>query len=119
MFFNFKKMIKGFGYAFEGIKSAFAEETFKVFCLAAVVVFLMMFLLHVTLLEKVALIMTIMFVMTLELINSRIERILDFLQSDHDPKIKVIKDISAGAVLIASLGALIVGVLIFWPYLVR
>jgi len=113
---KFKKFIKRFGYAFDGLKSAVAEQVFGIFCAVALVVFALMFLFQVPLYEKIVLILTITFVMTLELINSRIERILDIFQPDQDPKVKIIKDISAAAVLLACMGAGIIGILIFWPY---
>lgn len=116
MIFNFKKIIKSFGYAFEGLKSAASEQTFRIFCLVALIVIFLMFLFRLPLGEKIVLILTMTLVVTLELINSRIERILDIFQSDHDPRVKIIKDISAGAVFIACLGAAIIGILIFWPY---
>ncbi|RLC35190.1 MAG: diacylglycerol kinase [Candidatus Nealsonbacteria bacterium] len=119
MIINFKKLLKSFGYAFAGLRFAFSEQTFRIFCLAAAAVIFFMFWFKISLFEKVILILTITLVMTLELINSRIERVLDFLQPDHDPRIKVIKDISAGAVFLACLGALAIGILIFWPYLVK
>ena len=111
-----KKFIKRFGYALDGLKSAVSEQVFAIFCIIGLIVFITMFLFRVPLYEKIILILTVTFIMTLELINSRIERILDIFQPNHDPKVKVIKDISAAAVLLACLGAAIIGILIFWPY---
>ncbi len=113
---KFQKFIKRFDYAFDGLKSAISEQVFGVFCVIALIVIALMFIFKVPLYEKIILILTITFVMTLELINSRIERILDIFQPDQDPKVKIIKDISAAAVLLACLGAGIIGILIFWPY---
>ncbi len=115
MNFNIK-LLKKFKFAFSGIKSATSEQTFQIFCVIAVIVIFLMFLLRVSLFEKLILIMTITFLISLELINSQVERVLDLLHSNYDVRVKIIKDISAGAVLIASLGALIIGILIFWPY---
>lgn len=112
-----KKFVKRFGHAFDGLKSAISEQVFGVFCMIALAVIAFMFIFKVALYEKIVLILTITFVMTLELINSRIERILDIFQPNQDPNVKVIKDISAAAVLLACLGAAIIGILIFWPYL--
>jgi diacylglycerol kinase len=112
-----KKFIKRFGYAFEGIRSAMKEQVFGIFCIVAVLVIASMILFRVSLFEKIVLVLTVTMVMTLELINSRIERIVDIFQPEKDPDVKIIKDISAAAVLIACCGAVIVGILIFWPYL--
>jgi len=119
MIFNFRKFIKSGGYALEGLKSALSEQTFRIFSLVALMVIVLMFLFKVSLYEKLILILITTFVMTLELINSRIERILDIFQPNHDPRVKIIKDISAGAVLLACLGASIIGILIFWPYFMK
>lgn len=112
-----KKFVKRFGFALDGLKSAISEQVFAVFCIIGLAVFAAMFVFRVPLYEKIILILTVMFVMTLELINSRIERVLDILQPNQDPKVKVIKDISAAAVLLACFGAAIIGTLVFWPYI--
>jgi diacylglycerol kinase len=70
-------------------------------------------------LERAVLILTILLVLTLELINSQIERILDFLEPNHDPRIKRIKDLSAAAVLLACLGSIVIGLLILLPYFLK
>lgn len=67
--------------------------------------------------EKSILLLTMMVVLSLELINSQVEKFLDILHPDHHPRVKIIKDFSAGAVLLSSLGSIIIGLLIFWPYL--
>ena len=116
MFFNLKKLIKNFGFAFVGLKEAASEQTFRIFIMAAVLVVVLMFVFDVSHYEKLILVLIITIVVTLELINSRIERILDIFQPDYDKRVRIIKDISAGAVLLACLGAAIIGFLIFWPY---
>lgn len=110
------KLAKRFKFAFDGLRSAIHEQVFAIFCLVAILVVVLMFAFKISLYEKIILVLTITFVMTLELINSRIERVLDIMQPNHDPKVRVIKDISAAAVLLACAGAAIIGLLIFWPY---
>ena len=56
-------------------------------------------------------------VLSLELINSQIERILDILRPDYSEEVRKMKDISAGAVLTASIGAVILAVIIILPYI--
>ena len=118
MILDFKKLIKSFGYAIDGLKIVLQEQTFKIFCFIALLVIILMFLFQVSLFEKLILILTITFLVTFELINSRIEEIVDVFQPNQDEKAKVIKDISAAAVLLASLGATIIGILIFLPRLI-
>ena len=58
-------------------------------------------------------------VISLEMINSAIEKYCDLVTTDFHPGIKVIKDVAAGAVLIASLMSLVIGLIIFIPALVK
>ena len=118
MIFNLKKFIKNIKAALRGLKSATQEQTFRIFCLVATLVIILMFWFRVSFYEKLILILVITVVMTLELINSQIERVLDIFQPNHDSRVKIIKDISAGAVLLACLGAAIIGLLIFLPYII-
>jgi len=68
------------------------------------------------LIEKLIIIFLIAVVLALELINTQIEKVLNILNPNYDQRVKLIKDISAGAVLLFCLGALIIGILIFFPY---
>jgi len=111
-----KKFLQGFQFAASGLNAAFKERNFKIFCVAAVSVIVLMFIFKASLFEKIILILTISFTMALELINTQIEKTLDFLHPSYHQKIKTIKDVCAGAVLIMCLGAAIVGILIFLPY---
>lgn len=116
---NVRKQANSFKNSFNGLKVAFFEEqSFKIQAITALVVFILMFSLPLHHIEKAILVLAVMFVLGLELLNSQIERALDTAQFDHNPKIKDIKDLSAGAVLVASVGALIIGLFIFIPYLV-
>lgn len=56
-------------------------------------------------------------VLTLELINTAVEKTLDIVKPRFDDHVGLVKDIMAGAVLLVSAVALIVGILIFWPHL--
>lgn len=57
-------------------------------------------------------------VISLELVNAALERLLDHLHPDQHPVIGLAKDILAGAVLVAAFAALIVGMLLFIPKLI-
>jgi diacylglycerol kinase len=65
--------------------------------------------------EMIALVMVIGFVWFAEAINTVIERIMDFISTGHHHEIAFIKDLSAGAVLIAAATALLTGALVFIP----
>jgi undecaprenol kinase len=63
--------------------------------------------------------LTISFVLAIELMNSAFEALVDHLHPDRHPEIRAIKDIAAGGVLLASAGALVIGILVLvvtlWP----
>lgn len=110
-------MIRSFGYALKGLGLIFKEEqSFRAQAAAAVVVVAVMFVLPVKNWEKVALILVISWVLVLELINSILERIVDILKPRVHLGVESVKDIMASAVLIASFTALIIGLIIFIPY---
>ncbi len=113
-----KKCGSSFKNAFQGLKIAFAEEqSFQIQLVIAFVVIALMILLPLTRLERAILVLTIIFVLGLEILNSQIERIMDFLEPNHDPRVKRIKDLSSAAVLLATLGSVAIGLLILLPYL--
>ena len=62
-----------------------------------------------------ALIIVIGFVWVAEFFNTAIERIMDFISPGQHPEVRFIKDMSAGAVLLAALTAAITGGIIFIP----
>jgi len=114
------RLLKSFHYASRGIGIAWkSEQSFRVQVFAALVVLLLIWWLALPLGQAIALLLLIILVLTLELINSILERFVDVFKPRIHPMVEEIKDLMAGAVLIASLGALIVGLLIFVPYFVR
>jgi diacylglycerol kinase len=103
-----------------GLKSAFKEErNFRIQFLIAVIVSLLMVVFKLNSIEISILILTMLVVLSLELINSQIEKFLDLIQPEHHPRVKIIKDFSAGAVLLSVIGSVVIGLLIFWPYLIK
>ncbi len=67
--------------------------------------------------ERVMILVVIMAVLVLELLNSSIERVVDLVKPRLHAYAGDIKDLMAGAVLIASLFALVIGVVVFWSHL--
>lgn len=115
-FKNFK--ILSFKYAYEGIIAALKEEpNLKFHFLAAFLVILLSFYLNISRSDWVAITLLIGFVISVELTNTAIETVVDEFTEQEHPGAKLAKDISAGAVLIAAITAVLVGILIFIPYL--
>ncbi len=118
--FNFKRFFKSFHYAIEGIDHALRnDQNLVVHFIVAFFVILVSVLLDVSPYEMGILGVTILIVISAEMINSAIERMVDLITKEHRQEAKIAKDVSAGMVLLTSIGALIIGVLIFVPYLLR
>ncbi len=114
---SIKRLFKSFHYASRGIALAWrAEQSFRIQALAAFIVIILIFWFAVPLWQAVALLLLIILVLTLEIINSILERFVDVFKPRIHPMVEEIKDLMAGAVLIASVGALTVGILILGPY---
>jgi diacylglycerol kinase len=64
--------------------------------------------------EWCVLILTCALVMSLEAINTAIERLTDEVSPEYSRFAKIAKDVAAGAVLIASIAAVIIGIILFW-----
>lgn len=86
---------------------------------AALVVITAGFFFRISRGEWMALLICTCLVISLEMLNSAIERICNMYTTDYHPAIKIIKDIAAAAVLWSALLSLAVGLLIFTPYLIR
>lgn len=114
--FNFKKFTRSVSYAIRGLRSVSREQNFRIQAISALSVIVLIILLGLKVWETVALLMMITLVLVLEIINSIFERIVDILEPRVHPHAKTIKDMMASAVLIASSGAFLVGILILWPY---
>lgn len=108
--------LKGFLYAFNGLTVFFANErNGRIQLLIAIVVVLLGLLLPVTTMEWIVLLTCIGFVLSLEMINSAIEKLCNLVHPEYNAAVKIIKDISAGAVLWVSAVSLIIGIIIFLP----
>ncbi len=116
--FSFKERIKSFEYAIKGIKATiWAEHNFRIHLFAGAAVIGLGFYLHISPHEWLWLVVAIALVLICEMINTAIEKLIDLTEPDHDPVAGKVKDMAAGAVLIAAIAATIIGVIIFWPYL--
>lgn len=117
---NSKKFFKSFGYAFEGILYVFEhDQNIRVHCVAAVLVILASVYFDVNPFEMGILGVMILLVITTEMINSAIEKMTDLITKEHRQEAKIAKDVASGMVLVASFGSVVVGILIFLPYIVR
>jgi diacylglycerol kinase len=107
----------GFNHAFRGIISLIrTERNFKIHLVILCLVVLLGFYFQITTTEWIFIVFSSMIVLSLEALNSSVEKLADAITTEQNPKIKWIKDVCAGAVLIGAIGAAIVGCIIFIPY---
>jgi len=114
-----RRLIKSFGYALSGI--AYTTKTqlnFKIHLLAIAVVSLSGWFLKLTTSEWLWIVLAIGLVLVTELVNTAIELLVDLVSPAFNPQAGKVKDIAAGAVLIAAAIAVVTGAIIFIPKLI-
>jgi diacylglycerol kinase len=108
---------ESFRYALRGIAYAWkTEQNFRSEVIIAMIVIFMLLIFPLRLIEQLLVGLLIVWVLALELINTVLERTMDVVKPQRSSNIKVIKDIMAGAVLVSTAGALVIGAIIFYPY---
>ena len=117
---NFKKFVKSFKYAIEGINySLNHDQNLVIHFIVALFVILASIFFKVNAFEMGILGIMILLVITTEMINSTMEKIVDLITKEHRVEAKIAKDVSAGMVLITAIGSVIVGFLIFMPHILK
>lgn len=118
--FSFRKFIRSFHHAFRGVISLLEnEQNARVHAIVSILVGILAYVFEVSRLEAAILFMAIIMVFAMEIMNTAIEKVCDFVCPEANGKVKYIKDGMAGAVLIASFIAIVVAFLIFLPHIKR
>jgi diacylglycerol kinase len=111
---------KAFYNAWKGIQHFFLHDrNGRIHLGATIATVLAGFILKVAAMEWVVLLICIAAVIALEMINAAIEKLCDMVHKDYHPAIKIIKDISAGAVLFAAVVSIVIGAIIFLPKIIE
>lgn len=112
-----RPLLKAFAYASRGLGLAWRRElNFRIEVILGGVAILLAWWLDSGLILVVVL---IGLVLGLELVNTALETTLDLLHPDHHEGVRAAKDLAGAAVLLASLVALVVGILLFGPPLLH
>ena len=111
------KMLRSFRHAIRGLKFLLEENNAKFHLVASVIVLLVGFYVKLSSTEWIIIFIQIGLVFAAEAFNTTIEKLCDFVSPEHHPLIGKVKDLSAAAVLILSVVAVIVGIIIFLPKL--
>jgi diacylglycerol kinase len=110
-------LLKSFRYAGNGILLALKERNFRIHILIFAMVIVLGFYFKITSSEWLVILLISALVLTLEMVNSSIERTCDLYSKENNDVIRKIKDIAAGAVLVSAVFAVVIGIIIFRKYI--
>lgn len=109
---------RSFQYAFRGLKYVLKNErNFRIELVFAFLILVFSVILKIEKWELVVIMFLITLVLIMELTNTIVERVVDILEPRMHPFAKLIKDIMAAIVLISAATSVVIGLIIFLPYL--
>jgi diacylglycerol kinase len=109
--------LKSFSFAFQGLRFAWHGRNFRIQCASAIVVVVAGVMLDISRGEWAVLSIITGLVLAFEVMNTAIENIVNFISPEFHPLAGKIKDLAAASVLILSMASLVIGALIFLPYI--
>jgi diacylglycerol kinase len=118
--FSYRKFLRSFYYAGRGLYRLIeTEQNARVHLVASIILAICAYAFQLSRVEIAILFFAVVLVFAIEIMNTAIEKLLDIVHPESHSQIAYIKDALAGAVLIAALIALGVGVFVFYPHIVR
>jgi len=112
--------LESFQYAFAGIWYTLrTQRNAQIHLSVGIVIFILGLIVHLTFIEWAIIALAIGFVLAAEMVNTVAEVAMDYLTTEFNLHVKIIKDVAAGAVLTAAITAVIVGLLILGPPLIE
>ena len=113
------KFSQALRFALTGITTFFGSETNGQIQLGVTATAVILgWILQIDAMEWLVVVLCIIVVLTLEMINTAIEKLCDVVHPGYHPQIKIVKDIAAGAVLLAAVGSVTAGGIIFLPKII-
>ncbi|WP_156298942.1 diacylglycerol kinase [Streptobacillus canis] len=114
-----QSQIESFNNAINGILHAIKNEFhMKIHIFFAIMVLILSLIIDISKFEIMLIIIMITLVIFAELINTALEKIVDLVSPEYSEVAKIVKDVSAGAVLVNAIGSLCVGYLVFYDRLI-
>ncbi len=111
-------IVKKFAYAFAGLHAGWqSESSFRFQVVIGALVILAGLFFGISRFEWLFVSLAIGMVLSLEMINTVLEKFLDIVNPELDERVRKVKDMAAGVVFIASMTATVIGVLVFIPYI--
>lgn len=118
--FKNRTLFQSFKYSFEGLFHAIRKnQNMRIHILIAAIVMSSGWVLRVNTFQMGMLGAMILLVIMAEMINTAIEEMVDLIITEHKRQAKIAKDVASGMVLVAAIGSVIVGILIFVPHILR
>lgn len=109
-----------FKHAFNGIFWAFTRQpNFRVHSILASLALLGGFLLKISYIEMTVLVLTVVFGMGVEMVNTSIESMTDLITEEWRQEAKIAKDVAAGMMLLTAFGTVLIACLIFLPHFLK
>ncbi|MEH7254735.1 diacylglycerol kinase family protein [Neobacillus niacini] len=114
------RLWNSFSYAIAGIKTALqSERNMRIHFIVSLLVIGCGLFFSISKMEWLLVMLAIGGIFSLELINTAIERVVDLVTEEYHPLAKQAKDLAAGAVFIYAITAVLIGMIIFLPYVLR
>ncbi len=115
-----RKLRKSFFFAIQGISYTLrSQPNMRIHLWLALLAVLAGFVFHIAAEEWLALIIVISFVFILEILNTAIETLVDLYTEEYHHLAKIAKDTAAGAVMVAAIMSIMVGLVIFLPKIIN
>lgn len=115
-----KSLLKSFGYALEGFLHALRHNrNLRIHLVIALAVVILSIFFRINKYEMSILGIVILLVISSEMINTAIEEMVNLITSEHRKEARIAKDVAAGMVLVATVGSVIIGSIIFTPYILK
>jgi diacylglycerol kinase len=113
-----RRLLKSFTYSFKGLRKIIQEEqNLKIQLIFGLIAAILGITFQVSRTEWMVLIISSTLVIFAEVLNSAVERVTDVLKPRINDYVKEIKDIMAAAVMISAISSVIIGIIVFYPYL--
>lgn len=113
------RLLRSFKWAGQGLRYCFrGEKNFQIQCILSLTAILLGIGLKISSVEWILVCMSIASVLAFEMLNTTIEHLCNIVHPGTHPVIKVIKDVSAGAVLVIAVAAVICGSIVFIPKII-
>lgn len=106
------------GHAFNGLVWILRHErNYQIEIFAFLINLFLIVWLQLSTVDTLFILLVCFFVLIAEILNTCIEKLCDIVQYEYDDRIKIIKDLAAGAVILSSISAIVVAIFIYPKYI--